>query len=110
MQVHVRQNPAGDFGITLLANYACPDEGNPTGPSRSSVFCDREFDEQLFEALASVGPKRNQALQDLVKYVHERHLVVPLALLDRAYLIQADLDFTFGPDHRIQAAYIVRNE
>ena len=110
MQVHVRQNPAGDFGITLLANYACPDEDNPTGPSRSSVFCDREFDEQLFEALASVGPKRNQALQDLVKYVHERHLVVPLALLDRAYLIQAGLDFTFGPDHRIQAAYIVRTE
>ncbi len=110
MQVHVRQNPAGDFGITLLANYACPDEDNPTGPSRSSVYCDREFDAKLFEALASVGPRRNQLLQELVKYVHDRHLVVPLALLDRAYLIDSDLEFTFGPDHRIQAAYIVRNE
>ena len=106
MQVHVRQNPAGDFGITLLANYACPDEDNPTGPSRSSVYCDRAFDEQLFAALASVGAERERALQALVRYVHDRHLVVPLALLDRAYLIRSDLDFTFGPDHRIQAAYI----
>ena len=106
MQVHVRQNPAGDFGITLLANYACPNEDDPTGPSRSSVYCDQTFDDQLFSALASVGPARDQALQDLVKYVHDRHLVVPLALLDRAYLIRSDLDFTFGPDHRIQAAYI----
>ena len=110
MQVHVRQNPAGDFGITLLANYACPDENNPTGPSRSSVYCDREFDDQLFDALASVGPERNEKLQALVKYVHDRHLVVPLALLDRAYLIRSDLDFTFGPDHRIQAAYIKKSE
>lgn len=110
MQVHVRQNPAGDFGITLLANYACPDEDNPTGPSRSSVYCDRQFDEQLFAALASVGQARDEALQALVKYVHDRHLVVPLALLDRAYLIRSDLDFTFGPDHRIQAAYISKSE
>ena len=106
MQVHVRQNPAGDFGITLLANYACPSMDDPTGPSRSSVYCDSEFDEQLFAALASVGPERDQSLQALVKYVHDRHLVVPLALLDRAYLIRSDLDFTFGPDHRVQAAYI----
>ena len=110
MQVHVRQNPAGDFGITLLANYACPDEDNPTGPSRSSVYCDEAFDAQLFEALASVGPAREEALQALVQYVHDRHLVVPLALLDRAYLIRSDLDFTFGPDHRIQAAYIATAE
>lgn len=110
MQVHVRQNPAGDFGITLLANYACPDEDNPTGPSRSSVYCDQEFDEKLYAALASVGQERDQSLQALVKYVHDRHLVVPLALLDRAYLIRSDLDFTFGPDHRIQAAYISQSQ
>ena len=110
MQVHVKQNPAGDYGITLLSNYACPDEDNPTGPSRSSVYCDQEFDENLLAALASVGPARDQALQALVKYVHDRHLIVPLALLDRAYLIRSDLEFTFGPDHRIQAAYISKSE
>ena len=110
MQVHVRQNPAGDFGITLLANYACPDEANPTGPSRSSVYCDPEFDAGLFDALASVGPARSEKLQALVRYVHDRHLVVPLALLDRAYLVRSDLEFTFGPDHRIQVAYIRKSE
>ena len=110
MQVHVKQNPAGDAGITLLSNYACPDENHPTGPSRSSVYCDLDFDEQLVAALASVGPARDQALQALVKYVHDRHLIVPLALLDRAYLLSSDLDLTFGPDHRIQVAYIAQTE
>lgn len=106
MQVHVKQNPSGDFGLTLLSNYACPDEANPTGPSRSSVYCDKSFDAQLNEAMAMFGAERDKALQALVKYVHDRYLIVPLALLDRAYLVSSKWDFTFGSDHRVLAVNV----
>ena len=106
MQVHVKQNPSGDYGLLLLSNYACPNIDDPTGPSRSSVYCDEAFDAKLFEALASFGDDRSMRMQDLVQYVHDRHLIVPLALLDRGHLVEAGLEFTFGTDHRIQAVYI----
>ncbi len=106
MQVHVKQNPSGDYGLLLLSNYACPNIDDPTGPSRSSVYCDEEFDGKLFEALASFGEERAERMKELVKYVHDRHLIVPLALLDRGHLVENGLEFTFGTDHRIQAVYI----
>ena len=106
MQVHVKQNPSGDYGLLLLSNYACPNIDDPTGPSRSSVYCDDEFDAKLFEALASFGEERGARMKELVQYVHDRHLIVPLALLDRGHLVEDGLEFTFGTDHRIQAIYI----
>ncbi len=106
MQVHVKQNPSGDYGLLLLSNYACPNIDDPTGPSRSSVYCDEEFDAKLFEALASFGDERGVRMKELVQYVHDRHLIVPLALLDRGHLVEAGLEFTFGTDHRIQAVYV----
>ena len=106
MQVHVKQNPSGDYGLLLLSNYACPNIDDPTGPSRSSVYCDDEFDSKLSDALASFGADRSERMQELVQYVHDRHLIVPLALLDRGHLVQSVLEFTFGTDHRIQAVYI----
>ena len=106
MQVHVKQNPSGDYGLLLLSNYACPNIDDPTGPSRSSVYCDEAFDSKLFEALASFGGDRAERMKELVQYVHDRHLIVPLALLDRGHLVASGLDFTFGSDHRIQAVYI----
>jgi peptide/nickel transport system substrate-binding protein len=45
-------------------------------------------------------------MQKLVKDIHDRHLTVPLALLDRGYLLEDGIEFTFGTDHRIQAVYI----
>ena len=106
MQVHVKQNPSGDYGLLLLSNYACPNIDDPTGPSRSSVYCDEDFDAKLFEALASFGDERGERMRELVQYVHDRHLIVPLALLDRGHLVEAGLEFTFGTDHRIQAVYV----
>ena len=106
MQVHVKQNPSGDYGLLLLSNYACPNIDDPTGPSRSSVYCDQEFDEKLSVALASFGNERGALMKELVQYVHDRHLIVPLALLDRGHLVHSGLEFTFGTDHRIQAVYI----
>ena len=106
MQVHVKQNPSGDYGLLLLSNYACPNIDDPTGPSRSSVYCDEAFDAKLFEALASFGSDRHERMKELVQYVHDRHLIVPLALLDRGHLVKDGLTFTFGTDHRIQAVYL----
>jgi peptide/nickel transport system substrate-binding protein len=106
MQVHVKQNPSGDYGLLLLSNYACPNIDDPTGPSRSSVYCDEAFDAQLSKAMALFGGDRDAAMQELVQYVHDRHLIVPLALLDRGYLVADGVDFTFGTDHRIQAVNI----
>lgn len=105
MQVHVKGNPSNDYGLLLLSNYACPSLDDPTGASRSSVYCDKAFDAELAEALKSTGEDRSKRLQKLVQTVHDRHLIVPLALLDRAYLVQDGIKFDFGTDHRFQAVF-----
>ncbi len=109
MQVHVRGNPSGDFGLTLQANYACPSLDDPTGPSRSSVYCNEQFDADLAAASAMTGQARADALAALVEFVHNEHLIVPLALVDRAYLVDDAYNFRFGVDHRILAVYISAN-
>jgi peptide/nickel transport system substrate-binding protein len=106
MQIHVKQNPSGDYGLLLLSNFACPDIDDPTGPARSSVYCDEAFDAELEVAMGLYGEERDTAMQKLVKDIHDRHLTVPLALLDRGYLLEDGIEFTFGTDHRIQAVYI----
>ncbi len=106
MQVHVKGNPSNDYGLLLLSNYACPSLDDPTGASRSSVYCDEAFDAELAEALKATGEDRAERLKKLVKYVHDRHLIVPLAQLDRAYLVKDGIEFTFGTDHRFQAVYV----
>ena len=106
MQVHVRGNPSGDFGLTLQANYACPSLDDPTGPSRSSVYCNEQFDAGLAAASGMTGQARADALAELVEFVHNEHLIVPLALVDRAYLVDDSYTFRFGVDHRILVVYI----
>ncbi|MBB5723671.1 peptide/nickel transport system substrate-binding protein [Loktanella ponticola] len=106
MQIHVKQNPSGDYGLLLLSNFACPEIDDPTGPARSSVYCDADFDAALEAAMGLYGDERDAAMQALVKAIHDRHLTVPLALLDRGYLVESGIEFTFGTDHRIQAVYI----
>ena len=106
MQVHVRGNPSGDFGLTLQANYACPSLDDPTGPSRSSVYCNEQFDAGLAAASGMTGQARADALAALVEFVHNEHLIVPLALVDRAYLVDDAYNLRFGVDHRILAVYI----
>lgn len=110
MQVHIKENPAPDFAQNLLSNYGCPDEDDPSGPTRSSVFCDEEFDERLNEAMLMLGEERDEAMQELNAFLHERHLIIPLALPDRAYLLVDDYNLTFGPDGRLLLANITRSE
>lgn len=110
MQVHVKENPAPDFGLNLHSNYACPDLDDPSGVSRSSVFCDEEFDERLHEALTLIGEERHEAMQELNAFLHERYVIIPLALLDRAYLVRDGLDLTFGPDGRFLLANVTQSD
>lgn len=108
MQVHKKQNASGEYGVNLLGNYACPDIDNPTGASRSSVYCNPEFDKKLFSALDLSGADRDAALKELVEFLHGEYLILPLAQLDKAYLIKDGYNFTFGVDHRVQAVNITQ--
>ncbi|MHA3980845.1 ABC transporter substrate-binding protein [Halovulum sp. GXIMD14794] len=106
MQVHVKQNASGEFGTNLLGNYACPDIDDPSGASRSSVYCNPDFDAKLAEALTLSGEDRDMALQELVGFLHDQYPIIPLALLDKGYLIADGYDFTFGVDHRFLAVNV----
>jgi len=108
MQVHKKQNASGEYGVNLLGNYACPDIDAPTGASRSSVYCNAEFDKKLFSALDLSGDARHEALSELVGFLYGEHLILPLAQLDKAYLIKDGYNFTFGTDHRIQAVNVTK--
>lgn len=110
MQVHVKQNASGEFGVNLLGNYACPDINAPTGASRSSVYCNPDFDAKLFAALELSGDARHEALRELVGFLYDQHLIIPLAILDKGYLLKDGLDFTFGVDHRVQAVNVTRTQ
>lgn len=110
MQVHVKQNASGEFGSNLLGNYACPDINDPSGASRSSVYCNPDFDARLFAALGLSGQERHEALRELVGFLYEEYPIIPLALLDKAYLIEDGYDMTVGVDHRFQAVYVTRTD
>jgi len=108
MQVHKKQNASGEYGVNLLGNYACPDINSPTGASRSSVYCNPDFDKRLFNALDLSGEARDNALRELVEFLYGEYLILPLAQLDKAYLIKDGYNFTFGVDHRFQAVNVTR--
>lgn len=110
MQVHMKQNASGEFGVNILGNYACPDITDPAGASRSSVYCNPEFDEQLFAALALSGAERDAVFQELVTFLHGEYAIIPLAILDRGYLIDSDFDLQTGVDHRVQLVNLSRSE
>lgn len=110
MQVHMKQNASGEFGVNILGNYACPNPDDPAGASRSSVYCNPEFDEKLFEALALSGDERDAALQELVSFLYDEYSIIPLAILDRGYLIDASYDLITGVDHRVQVVNLSRSE
>lgn len=106
MQVHQKQNASGEFGVNLQGNYACPDIDDPSGPSRSSVYCNPEFDERLQEALGLFGDARDEALSELVGFLHGEYQIIPLAILDKGYLITDGYELTVGTDHRFQAVNV----
>jgi peptide/nickel transport system substrate-binding protein len=108
MQVHKKQNASGEYGVNLLGNYACPDINSPTGASRSSVYCNPDFDTKLFNALDLSGDARDKALSELVEFLHGEYLILPLAQLDKAYLIKDGYNFKFGIDHRFQVVNVTQ--
>lgn len=93
--LHPQGNPLLDYAATFGAHAACN--------SRSSVFCDPDFDERAAAAGALQGDERHAALRELVAELHNRHVMGAVGLLQRAYGAPDNFEWTFGPDHRILA-------
>ncbi|MEM7023661.1 MAG: ABC transporter substrate-binding protein, partial [Pseudomonadota bacterium] len=93
--LHVQANPLMDYGATFGAHYSCD--------GIVSVFCDQDFDARVAEAASLSGDERHQALRELVGEGHERYVVAPVGLLQRAYGVPDGMEWDFGLDHRIIA-------
>ena len=93
--LHVQANPLMDYGATFGAHYSCG--------GIVSVFCDPDFDARVATAASLTGKERHDALRDLVKEGHDRYVVAPVGLLQRAYGVPEGFEWEFGPDHRIVA-------
>ncbi|MDA8586287.1 ABC transporter substrate-binding protein [Rhodobacteraceae bacterium] len=93
--LHVQANPLMDYALTFGAHYTCA--GNV------SVFCDPDFEARANAAAELTGDARHEALEALVVEGHERHIVAPVGLLQRAYGVVEGFEWDFGVDHRIVA-------
>ena len=93
--LHVQANPLMDYGATFGAHYSCG--------GIVSVFCDPDFDARVAAAGSLTGDDRHQALRDLVKEGHDRYVVAPVGLLQRAYGVPENFEWEFGLDHRVIA-------
>ena len=91
--LHVQANPLMDYGATFGAHYSCD--------GIVSVFCDPDFDARVAVAASLVGQERHEALKALVREGHDRYVVAPVGLLQRAYGVPEGFDWKFGLDHRI---------
>jgi peptide/nickel transport system substrate-binding protein len=93
--IHPMQNPLMDNALIMKANYSCV--------SVVSVYCNEDLDAKANAASQLVGDDRDQALQELVQFVHDERIVNPIAMVARAYGTAAGLNWEFGIDHRIIA-------
>lgn len=93
--LHVQANPLMDYALTFGAHYSCG--------GLVSVFCDEDFEERANAASQLVGDERQEALEALVVEAHNRHIVAPVGLLQRAYGVSEGFEWEFGVDHRIIA-------
>ena len=93
--LHVQANPLMDYGATFGAHFSCG--------GIVSVFCDPDFDARVAVAASLVGDERHEALKELVKEGHDRYVVAPVGLLQRAYGVPEGFEWVFGADHRIVA-------
>ena len=84
-----------DWGAQFGAHFSCG--------GIISVFCDPDFDERVAVAASLVGDERHEALKALVKEGHDRYVVAPVGLLQRAYGVPESLEWDFGLDHRLIA-------
>ncbi|MEM8564222.1 MAG: ABC transporter substrate-binding protein [Pseudomonadota bacterium] len=93
--LHVQANPLMDYALTFGAHYSCG--------GLVSVFCDPDFEERADAAAQLVGDARHEALKELVVEGHNRYIVAPVGLLQRAYGVPEGFEWDFGVDHRIIA-------
>jgi peptide/nickel transport system substrate-binding protein len=93
--LHVQANPLMDYALTFGAHYSCG--------GLVSVFCDPDFEERANAAAQLVGDARQDALEALVVEGHNRHILAPVGLLQRAYGVPEGFEWDFGVDHRIIA-------
>lgn len=93
--LHVQANPLMDYALTFGAHFSCG--------GLVSVFCDPDFDVRANAAAQLIGDARHEALEALVVEGHNRYVVAPVGLLQRAYGVPAGFEWEFGVDHRIIA-------
>lgn len=93
--LHVQANPLMDYALTFGAHYSCG--------GLVSVFCDPDFEERANAAAQLVGDERQEALEALVVEGHNRYILAPVGLLQRAYGVPEEFEWEFGVDHRIIA-------
>lgn len=89
-----------DYELTLGAGYTCG--------SQLSEYCNPEFDERLNAAARLSGKERHDALQEVVRFLRDKYVMAPVALMQRAYGLPADLVWEPGLDHRIQVINMTR--
>lgn len=89
-----------DYELTLGAGYTCA--------SQLSIYCSEEFDTELNAAARLSGDERHKALQELVRAARDEFVMAPVALMQRAYGLPADLTWEPGLDHRIQVINMAR--
>ena len=99
--LHVQANPLMDYGATFGAHFSCG--------GIVSVFCDPDFDARVAEAASMTGAERHEALRALVGEGHDRYVVAPVGLLQRAYGVPEGFGWEFGLDHRIVAVNMRMN-
>lgn len=90
-----------DYELTLGAGYTCD--------SQLSVYCNPDFDARLDQAARLSGEERHQALQELVRFVRDEMVMAPVALMQRAWGLPADLRWEPGLDHRVQVINMARD-
>ena len=93
--LHVQANPLMDYALTFGAHYSCG--------GLVSVFCDPDFEARANAAASMVGDERHEALEALVVEGHNRYVVAPVGLLQRAYGVPEGFEWEFGIDHRMVA-------
>ncbi|MEP6066167.1 MAG: ABC transporter substrate-binding protein, partial [Paracoccaceae bacterium] len=93
--LHVQANPLMDYALTFGAHYSCG--------GLVSVFCDPDFEERANAAAQLVGDARHEALEALVVEGHNRYILAPVGLLQRAYGVPEGFQWDFGVDHRMIA-------
>ncbi|MEQ8877015.1 MAG: ABC transporter substrate-binding protein [Phycisphaerales bacterium] len=100
--IHPGGNPLWDYALTLRALYHCD--------TIVSMYCDEDFDRRLDEVALKSGEAREQALRDLVAKVHDASIVLPMARLQNAYVLNEGMDWNYRFDQRLVAVQMTSGD